>query len=67
VIIQSEPVRAWCQSCRSQVTLVNVRAWPEGVLVVGECPSCQASLASRKPVGWNGDSRSAQTAQSSNA
>jgi len=52
VIIQSEPVRAWCQACRSQVTLVNVRSWPEGVLVVGECPKCQASVASRKPVGW---------------
>ena len=53
MIIQSEPVRAWCQSCRSHVTLVNVRPWPEGVLVVGECPKCETSLASRKPVGWS--------------
>ena len=52
MIIPSEPVKAWCQSCRSQVTLMNVRPWPEGVLVVGQCPRCQASLASRKPVGW---------------
>ncbi|MGD8871151.1 MAG: hypothetical protein PVJ80_06170 [Gemmatimonadota bacterium] len=52
VIIPSEPVRAWCQSCRSHVTLINVRPWPNGILVIGECPSCQSSLASRKPVGW---------------
>lgn len=34
------------------MALDNLRSWPGGVLVIGDCPACGASLASRRPVGW---------------
>lgn len=48
------PVSAWCRECQQHVVLTNLRPWPEGVLAVGECPSCRAKLAARKPIEWGG-------------
>jgi hypothetical protein len=50
--MQGQDVSAWCPGCRQQVSLINLRSWPEGVLVIGDCPSCQVAVASSRPVGW---------------
>jgi hypothetical protein len=47
------PVSAWCTECQKHVALTDLRPWPEGVLVIGECPECRAKLAARKPVEWD--------------
>jgi hypothetical protein len=54
---------AWCPRCRQQVTLTNLRPWPEGVLVIGECPQCTAALAASRPLGWSGEASGSQVAQ----
>jgi len=47
-----EELSAWCPTCREHVALVNLRSWPGGVLVIGDCPTCESSVAASRPVGW---------------
>jgi hypothetical protein len=51
--MNTESLKTWCPRCREQVTLVNLRPWPEGVLVIGECFRCRAALAVSRPLGWS--------------
>ena len=51
-VMQGPELRAWCPRCRQHVPLVNLRSWPEGVLVIGDCPTCASSVAASRPVGW---------------
>jgi hypothetical protein len=60
--MQESRLRAWCPGCRQHVGLTNLRSWPEGVLVIGDCPSCHASVAASRPVGWNGNGNGAHVA-----
>jgi hypothetical protein len=51
---QGSELRTWCPGCRQHVALTSLRSWPEGLLVIGDCPSCHASVAASRPVGWDG-------------
>ncbi|MBM4184239.1 MAG: hypothetical protein FJ207_08415 [Gemmatimonadetes bacterium] len=53
-IAKPAPISAWCDECQKHVELTNLRPWPEGVLAIGECPSCRSKLAARKPMEWGG-------------
>ena len=61
--MQGHEVRAWCPQCRQQVALVHLRSWPEGHLVIGDCPDCGVSVASSRPVGWAANGNGAAVAR----
>jgi hypothetical protein len=50
--MQGYDLRTWCPRCRQQVALTNLRSWPEGILVIGDCPTCKGAVASSRPIGW---------------
>ena len=61
--MEGQEARAWCPTCRMQVSLTNLRSWPGGVLVIGDCPACEAALAASRPPGWAANGGGAHVAR----
>jgi len=61
MVVQSPRELVWCQGCRQEVTPANLRPWPGGTLVIGECPNCHTALAARKPIEWDSAEQSVRT------